>query len=179
MASVGAMISVAATAVFFFMLFEAFWSRRTPAVHNTYTSVSMIFPRNKYIYITKNKLAKLDSKAISPALAERVIVLDSMKAAGRSPNKTPKFYAVTLLTLIGLPTHHSSLASFQIPATPIMEGIVDLHNDIMFFLVFIITFVLYLLAVCVINFSNTTHQSNDSYGYAGDDLTHNTAIEVI
>lgn len=34
---------------------------------------------------------------------------------------------------------------FQDPATPIMEGIVDLHHDIMFFLVIICVFVLYLL----------------------------------
>jgi len=30
---------------------------------------------------------------------------------------------------------------FQDPATPIMEGIVGLHNDIFFFLVIIFTFV--------------------------------------
>jgi hypothetical protein len=34
---------------------------------------------------------------------------------------------------------------FQDPATPIMEGIVDLHHDVMFFLVIICIFVLYLL----------------------------------
>jgi hypothetical protein len=32
--------------------------------------------------------------------------------------------------------------SFQDPATPGMEGIIDLHHEIMFYLVVIITFVL-------------------------------------
>jgi len=31
---------------------------------------------------------------------------------------------------------------FQDPATPVMEGIIDLHHDIVFFLVFIVVFVL-------------------------------------
>jgi len=31
---------------------------------------------------------------------------------------------------------------FQDPATPHMEGLIDLHHDIMFFLIFIITFVM-------------------------------------
>lgn len=34
---------------------------------------------------------------------------------------------------------------FQEPASPIMEGIVDLHHDIMFFLTIILIFVLYML----------------------------------
>lgn len=73
--------------------------------------------------------------------------------------------------------HHSTIASFQTPVTPIMEGIVDLHNDIMFFLTFVIVFVLYLLSVCIINFSQNNIENR--HGYAGDDLSHNTAIEVI
>jgi heme/copper-type cytochrome/quinol oxidase subunit 2 len=34
---------------------------------------------------------------------------------------------------------------FQDPATPIMEGIIDLHHDIMFFIIVIIVFVSWLL----------------------------------
>ena len=35
--------------------------------------------------------------------------------------------------------------SFQDPATPIMQGIIDLHHDIMFFVVVINIFVLWML----------------------------------
>jgi len=35
---------------------------------------------------------------------------------------------------------------FQDPATPVMEGIVDLHHDICFFLILIIVFVLWMLS---------------------------------
>jgi heme/copper-type cytochrome/quinol oxidase subunit 2 len=112
--------------------------------------------------------------SVTPALAEKVVVVKTMKELGYAPKKLSFGW---LLALIGLPAHHSNIASFQIPATPIMEGIVDLHNDIMFFLTFIIVFVLYLLAVCVVKFSQ--NNVNDQYGYAGDDLSHNTIIEVI
>jgi heme/copper-type cytochrome/quinol oxidase subunit 2 len=59
-----------------------------------------------------------------------------------------------------------------------MEGIVDLHHDIMLFLVFIMVFVLYLLAIVIINFPDT-NEAVDVHGYAGDSVSHNTPIEII
>lgn len=47
----------------------------------------------------------------------------------------------------------------------------------MFFLTFVIVFVLYLLVVCIVQFSQNSVA--DQYGHAGDDLSHNTTIEVI
>jgi hypothetical protein len=82
-----------------------------------------------------------------------------------------------LLPLIGTPTHHSKMVAFQTPASSIMEGIVDLHHDIMFFLVFIMVFVLYLLAVVVIQFSEDSN--HNIHGYAGDNVTHSTPLEII
>jgi cytochrome c oxidase subunit 2 len=42
--------------------------------------------------------------------------------------------------------------SFQDPATPNMSGVIDLHHEIMFFLVIIVTFVLWMLVRTVILF---------------------------
>lgn len=136
-------------------------------------SISSVFPRKDYIYVSERNVHLLNE--VSPVLAERVVVVKSMKDL-QFP-AAPKASFAGLLALVGLPAHHSNVASFQIPATPIMEGIVDLHNDIMFFLTFIIVFVLYLLVACVVKFSQ--NGVNDHYGYAGDDLSHNTTIEVI
>ena len=136
-------------------------------------SLSSVFPRKNYIYVSERNIRLLTD--VSPALAEKVVIVKSMKDLQFAV--APKLSFVGILALIGLPVHHSNVASFQVPATPIMEGIVDLHNDIMFFLTFIIVFVLYLLVACVIKFSQ--NDSNDQYGYAGDDLSHNTTIEVI
>jgi len=174
------MISVVSTAVFFFMLFEAFTARRTSHLSRGNTSLSYTFSNEKNIFVNSKDLngSKEFFKSISPAAKERIVVLKNKNEFSHAGRRTVSIAG--LLTVIGLPTHHSSLASFQIPASPIMEGIVDLHNDIMFFLVFIITFVLYLLSVCIINFSErSVNTSVRNYGVAGDALTHNTAIEVI
>ena len=43
--------------------------------------------------------------------------------------------------------------SFSDPATPIMEGIINFHNDLMFFIVGITIFVLWMLMRCVMIFA--------------------------
>ena len=45
---------------------------------------------------------------------------------------------------------------FQDPATPNMQGIIDLHHDIMFFLIFIIVFVLWMMGTIIIYFNEKT-----------------------
>ncbi len=146
--------------------------RRSPR-SDMHLSISVVFPRKDYVYVSERNAHLLGG--VSPALAERVVIVNSMKDL-QFP-VAPRASFAALLALVGLPAHHSNVASFQIPATPVMEGIVDLHNDIMFFLTFIIVFVLYLLVVCVVKFSQ--NGVNHHYGYAGDDLSHNTTIEVI
>jgi cytochrome c oxidase subunit 2 len=61
---------------------------------------------------------------------------------------------------------------FQDPATPVMEGIVNFHNDLMFFLIVITVFVLCITLRCVYFFNeikNTTSQK----------FVHGTFIEII
>jgi len=60
---------------------------------------------------------------------------------------------------------------FQDPATPIMEGIVDLHHDIMFFLFIICIFVLYILVRTVILF----HSSKNNFLK----IVHGKVIEIV
>jgi cytochrome c oxidase subunit 2 len=60
--------------------------------------------------------------------------------------------------------------TFQDPATPIMEGIINFHNHIMFFLTLILVFVSWLLTRCIILFSNNT--TNDRW-------SHSTILEIV
>lgn len=70
-----------------------------------------------------------------------------------------------------------------------MEHIIDLHHDIMFFLILIIFFVLYMLIQIIVHFSQnyTIYKFNDSnlqYKKYKEYkrlpfLTHNTLIEII
>jgi hypothetical protein len=73
------------------------------------------------------------------------------------------FALPALFTIIGEPTHHSKVVAFQTPASPIMEVIVDLHHDIMFFLVFVIAFVMYLL-IAIIGSSQNKPQAKKIRG---------------
>ncbi len=60
---------------------------------------------------------------------------------------------------------------FQDPATPIMEGIVDLHHDIMFFLCLICIFVFYILSRTVFLF----HFSKNNFSK----IVHGKVIEIV
>lgn len=75
-------------------------------------------------------------------------------------------------TLLGIP--ESNQITFQEPATPIMEGIIDLHHDIMFFLVFISIFVLYMLVAIVVLFGEDQNSSRNTSA-----VSHHTVLEII
>lgn len=61
---------------------------------------------------------------------------------------------------------------FQDPATPVMEGIINFHNDIMFFLVMIAIFVSYLLARCLQLFYFKKNPIPETF-------VHGTTIEIV
>lgn len=63
--------------------------------------------------------------------------------------------------------------TFQEPATAIMNAIIELHNDIMFFLVVIVAFVLYMLLYIVYYFREDNKVSIRS------NITHNTTLETV
>jgi cytochrome c oxidase subunit I len=61
--------------------------------------------------------------------------------------------------------------NFQDPASPIMEGITDLHHDIMFFLVVVMVFVVWMIARGIYFFDNNTTRYKQ--------ITHHTALEIV
>jgi cytochrome c oxidase subunit 2 len=71
--------------------------------------------------------------------------------------------------------------SFQDPATPVMEGIINLHHDLMFFIVFIFFFVLIVLVRTIFFFSSSNAVS-DKKGLntnASRKVVHGTAVEIV
>jgi cytochrome c oxidase subunit 2 len=62
--------------------------------------------------------------------------------------------------------------SFQDPATPMMDGIINLHHDIMFFLVAILVFVLWMITRVLIHF-------NETKCLYPSRIVHGTTIEII
>jgi cytochrome c oxidase subunit 2 len=63
---------------------------------------------------------------------------------------------------------------FQDPATPIMEGIIDLHHDLMFFLVVVCIFVVWMLSRILYFFINRNNEIHVPIRF-----THHTTLEVV
>jgi len=63
---------------------------------------------------------------------------------------------------------------FQDAATPVMEGIINLHHDLMFFITFIFFFVFVLMF-------RTLYYFNSSSSYAGQNsnVVHGTVLEIV
>lgn len=79
-------------------------------------------------------------------------------------------------TFLGFDFAHKDAAtpwqlSFQDPASPIMEGIIDLHHDIFFFIMFILLFVMWMLFRTVFHFYYTRSAIPKK-------IIHGTTIEV-
>ena len=66
--------------------------------------------------------------------------------------------------------------SFQDSASPIMEGIIDLHHDIMFFLIFVVIFVLWMLISIVLYFNKTTVHAWAGDNYKPSRVYHNATL---
>jgi cytochrome c oxidase subunit 2 len=63
---------------------------------------------------------------------------------------------------------------FQDAATPVMKGIIDLHHDLMFFIVFIFFFVSVVLARTLLHYVSADSSDIDSRS-----VVHGTKIEII
>jgi cytochrome c oxidase subunit 2 len=62
--------------------------------------------------------------------------------------------------------------NFQDPATPIMEGIINFHNHIMFFIVVIVIFVSWLMVRSISLFEEHTSPKAEKW-------THSTLLEIV
>ena len=65
---------------------------------------------------------------------------------------------------------------FQDPATPAMDGLIDLHHDIMFFLVFIIVFVMWMLGAIIMYFNEKTVNAWAGENYKASRVYHNAPL---
>jgi cytochrome c oxidase subunit 2 len=66
---------------------------------------------------------------------------------------------------------------FQDSASPVMEGIINLHHDAMFFITFIFFFVLVIMARTLYYFSFAKAALSDPA--RGNNVVHGTTIEII
>jgi hypothetical protein len=123
--------------VFIAVIFDAFWYRR-PVIVPVHRSVveGLALPLYKTDACYK-ALCDLDEYFEKHGLTKF-----ARSIAFKRPSSRRVFTAQ-----LGLPPYYEEdfTGFFQTAASPIMEGIVDLHHDIMFLLTYILCFVLYLL----------------------------------
>ena len=72
---------------------------------------------------------------------------------------------------------------FQLPATAIMEGIISFHDDLFVFLTLVLFFVVYLLYICLTNFSEKFRQKSNTTKKTAPKisikLVHASVLEII
>jgi cytochrome c oxidase subunit 2 len=77
-----------------------------------------------------------------------------------------------LFPIINADAAYPSQLGFQEPATPVMEGIINFHNDLMFFIILIAIFVSFLLARCLYFFDEKKSKKSSN-------VIHGTTLEII
>jgi cytochrome c oxidase subunit 2 len=79
---------------------------------------------------------------------------------------------INFFNIILLDTAEAWQFGFQDPATPVMEGIIDFHHDLVFFLIIIVVFVSWLLVRCLFFFDENKQKTPEIF-------VHGTIIEII
>jgi len=85
----------------------------------------------------------------------------------------PTITALLFLGGVSAEPAHNGQLGFQTPASPIAEGIISFHDDLLVFIVLIICFVLYILTVCLVRFGFNNQNGSPQR------LTHASTLEII
>jgi len=126
------------------------------------------------VFLNKNldeKLEEMDSEdeeALDESLEEEKF--DGDLPETKAPDNAGSKVLIGPSLVVGIP---NASGTFQSPATLVMDGILDLHYDIMGVMLAIVVFVFYMLAVAIF-FGTRATKSSLVVTY-----THNTLIEVI
>ena len=165
LASYGSSISLVSAIIFFYSVNHFMVHHKSVNVAPWSNPIVLIdFLENRHGYrvgINLRKTLKLDS--------ERFLSSNNWKE-----------YSIKGLFLLDAPRPWQ--ISFQDPATKIMEDIIDLHHDIMFYLILICIFVTWMLFECIFRFTlgGMGKKNNAPVKiHLLPQITHNTSLEVV
>ena len=177
-ATVGSSVSLVATLIFFYVVFDMFVyglaGRKAPYTIKVLTQMELSSLLLKKKYIVKSKLRfnwKIKIKVfflgllVSYEIGRSVLLPLFLEGYLKDSPQVWQF-------------------GFQDPATPLMEGIIDLHHDIMFFLIWVIILVSYVMFELVLrNFNLNNERKNikffPSFWIIPNKVQHNTILEII
>jgi cytochrome c oxidase subunit 2 len=183
-ASFGSWLCVISTIVFFVGTFRSLFFQKSIIIdpntnrsHWTYTNESLdtskylIKPFVKTLY-KSNTSEFTNNKNYVEALLSKILVVNNIKS-----NTSKSILDANLLSNNFFDAATPWQIGFQDPATSVMNGVIDLHHDIFYFLVVILTIVTWFLVVI----NKTFQQSNDII-YTNRipvKITYHTNIEII
>jgi cytochrome c oxidase subunit 1 len=131
-ASVGSFISVFSTMLFFYIILDMFYNQ------------FLIAKKNIWKFYAKKKISWIP---FIPTTSSGVIRVIRTKLVAKQKSRV-----LAGIVAILLDSPKDMQWTFQDPATPIMEKIIDLHNDLMVILILIVTFVLWMLIATIKKF---------------------------
>ena len=149
-ASFGACLSFVSTLFHFYVVYDAFTNSRP-------------MEKNRW---SKNQWGSIHAFAWNTYWQ----VIDFSKKDNITKN------SIIFATLFSFDAPEKWQMLFQDPATKNMEAIIDLHNDIMFFVIWVAIFVLWMLLRIVYWFHN---EPREFYSKTLLRITHNTELEII
>jgi cytochrome c oxidase subunit 1 len=167
-ATIGSSISLVATLIFFFVVFDMF-VRGNPSVRSPY-SIKLL---------TKLKLLSLVMNRRDPNSSAELrdkITYERLKLI--------EFFLNLLTTFTFTDSPYPYQIGFQDPATELMEGIIDLHHDVIFFLILVVVVVAYILFRLVIGqgLKNNVEKASQIYLHnklMPTKIQHNALIEIV
>ena len=185
-ASFGTMFSALSLIIFFVVCFDMFWNQRAVTARNPWRTYKPLL--DSYNVITSATTSESDLRkailsgcihAVGPTNIDKTVFLS---ASSEALEKAHKDYikrsterkntsAVFLLALLEFVKPWQ--LSFQEPATEVMCRIIDLHNEIMTFLVFIVVTVGTMVAKIVELYSSSNRKTIRT------GFRHHTLVEVI
>lgn len=177
--SIGSFLSVFATALFFYIIYDMFKTNYVVTKNNPW----IYYSDSGRLNVPKfGQMFGVPPKAIDVSDASEYwwwdaefwwedCYLESERLKGR--RKCPKFGQIFGIPSIAFDAPENWQMNFQDPASPVMEKIIDLHHDIQFFLIIIIVGVLWMLLRAIWLF-NETNTRTTRYSFA-----HHTCLELI
>jgi hypothetical protein len=168
-ATFGSNISLIATALFFYVVFDMLVYGSESGRRSGYSL--KVITQIQFLLV-------LFTKKISKGLADKKLILLTA---------TPLVVSSAIFENLTTYFSNQDMArpwqfGFQDPATNLMEGIIDLHHDIVFFLIGVVILVAFLMTEFVITevaFNNSESQSLEELPTFPMQVQHNTFIEIV
>ena len=183
-ASIGSTISVIASFIFFYTVYDLLcygekglhlsWNNDKLIwfyIRKLILGNRLVFSSSKYFDSGSYYLLGFQDPA-SPVMGGIISLLCGFEVDARNSSNLQFYIRLVFSSSKYFDSGSNYQLGFQDPASPVMDGIISLHHDIMFFLVVIVIFVFWMLSRIIFLFDISRNPIPSR-------VTHNTQLEII